>query len=152
MKSILLAFTLLFSSYAFCQKAMTFKQAAEVGISIKDLDTMYMSGVHSDPSLKVFKKNTDEFIESYYQMLRDFGKFLGSNDFKWETTTKCFNRIYFNKDGKVDYFLYNFNSEISEEMKIRFDELLNEFIKDYQFPMSADVPFSQCSPVTYKPK
>jgi len=152
MKTVILIFSVVISLSAFSQKAMTFQKAAQEGVKIGNLDSVYMSGVHSDRSLMVFKSNTNEFIESYYQMLRDFGKFLGNNDFKWETQTKCFNRIYFNKDGKVDYFLYNFNSELSDEMKARFDILLNEFIKDYQFPMSAEVPFSQCSPVTYSPK
>jgi hypothetical protein len=152
MKSVLLTFAVFISSSAFCQKAMTIKKASDEGTTIEQLDGIYKSGIHSYDSLAVFNDNFEAFTEAYYQLLRDFGKFLSSNNFTWETTTRCWNRIYFNKDGKVDYFLYQFNTEISEEMKVRFDELLNEFIKDYQFPMSADVPFSQCSPVNYKPK
>jgi hypothetical protein len=98
------------------------------------------------------KDNSEEFVNAYYQLLLDFGKFLSANDFHWKQTTRCWNRIYFNKDGKVDYFLYQFNSELSDEMKTRFDILLNEFIKDYQLPITAEVPFSQCSPVNYQAK
>ena len=111
-----------------------------------------MSAVHVDTSLCVFKNRVNEVGESYRELLLGFGKYLKSHNFKWEKPTKGFNRIYFNKDGGIDYFIYSFQpDQLTAEQEMQFDQLLNEFIIDYRFPLTAEVGFHQCSPVTYKP-
>ena len=94
--------------------------------------------------------------KAYIKLLQDFGKFLTNHNFKWDKPTKCFNRIYFNVDGTIDYFLYNFlgkqEDKLSEEGQKEFNELLNQFIKEYKFTMTSKIKFSQCSPTTYMPK
>jgi hypothetical protein len=69
--------------------------------------------------------------------------------------TKCFNRIYFNPEGKIDYFLFNFLFTGGEKPTLlreaRFQELLNGYIQEYQFPLKPGIKFAQCSPVTYMP-
>lgn len=134
------------------QTALPIDIAKQQGIGIAELDSLYMSGVHSDSTLAVFHKNQDEFISSYQKLLQDFGKFLKQNNFNWEKPTKGFNRIYFDKAGKIDYFLYSFRpGQITPEQEKVFGELLNKFIQTYQFPMTADKGYAQCSPVTYMP-
>ena len=89
---------------------LTFQNAEKQGISIKNLDSLYTSAVHADTALAVFKteKEQDALQQAYVKLLQDFGKFLSENNFKWEKPTRCFNRIYFNSDGTIDYFLFNF--------------------------------------------
>jgi hypothetical protein len=134
----------------FPQKAMTFQQAEKSGVRASKLDSVYPSGLHVDSMQSVFHHRQDEFIAAYQKMLQDLGKYLKANGFTWGKPTAGFNRIYFNGNGTIDYFLYNFKKgEITEEKEKQFDALLNKFIKTYQFPMKAKTGFAQCSPVRY---
>jgi hypothetical protein len=137
---------------------LTFQDAEKQGISIKHLDSIYTSAVHSDTSLAVFKTETEQeaLQQAYLTLLQDFGKFLSDNNFKWDKPTRCFNRIYFSSDGTIDYFLFNFLGKIevkaTENSEKEFQRLLNAFIGDYKFPLTAKTKFAQCSPTTYMPK
>ena len=137
---------------------LTFQNAEKQGISIKHLDSLYKSAVHTDTSLAVFKTEKEQgaLQQAYVKLLQDFGKFLSENNFKWETPTRCFNRIYFNSDGTIDYFLFNFlgktEDKPAEIIEKEFQRLLNVFISDYKFSLTAKTKFAQCSPTTYMPK
>lgn len=134
---------------------LTFQEAEKQGIPILHLDSVYKSAIHSDTSLAVFKTETEQnsMQKAYIQLLQDFGRFLSSNNFKWERPTRCFNRIYFNSDGTTDYFLFNFLGDTSykpsEKNEKEFKRLLNLFISDYKLSLTAKTPFVQCSPTTY---
>lgn len=161
MKSnVILFFLLLCLSAASAQKrplAITFQKAEKQGLTIGKLDSIYKSAVDTNPEKAVFisPEEQKKLISAYTTLLQDLGKYLHENNFKWENPTKCFNRIYFQPNGKIDYFLYNFIQKpgdlhpISDEKRAAFDELLNAFVKNYQFKLSAPVKFAQCSPVTY---
>ena len=134
------------------KKAMTFSDASLVIKEYDQLDNIYQSAVHSDTQLAVFKSEEEQrnHIESYHSMLRDLGEFLKSNGFEWGGETRCFNRIYFNQDGKVDYFLFNFMSDsVPNNKEEEFARLLELFLENYTFGVTADTKFSQCSPVKY---
>jgi hypothetical protein len=137
---------------------MTFQEAEKNGISIQKLDSLYTSAVHSDTSKAVFKteKEQEELYQAYVKLLQDFGQFLNDNNFHWEKPTKCFNRIYFDPNGSIDYFLFNFlgktEEKPTENIQIEFARLLNAFISDYYFSLTAPEPFAQCSPTTYMPQ
>ena len=130
-------------------KALSFQDAPKNHLSVPHLDSTYKSAVHTDTSQSAFPGREDEVSANYIKMLQDLGRFLKAKGFKWEKTTKSFNRIYFSADGRVDYYLYNFKGAIAETKEAEFKALLNEFIKTYRFPMHCKVKFAQCSPVTY---
>jgi len=124
------------------------------------LDSLYKSAVHSDTSLAVFKTDLEQkaLIQAYYKLLQDFSKFLSEGNFTWDKQTKVFNKVYFNTDGSIDFFLYNFmymnvktDDQLSAEKQNEFNRLLNLFILDYKIPMTAKTKFSQCGPSLYKP-
>lgn len=153
MKKLLIFLILItLTSILFGQKAMTFAEANKQGISIESLDRLYASGIHADTSLAVFTNNIDEYILAYQTLLKDLGDYLKQNNFIWEKPTNGFNRIYFRKDGAIDFFLYDFRpGQLTEDQEKKFGELLSVFIKDHRFALSADKKFAQCSPVTYMP-
>jgi hypothetical protein len=143
---------LFFCFLSYGQKAMTFNEANEQNIKMSSLDSQYQSGIHADTSLAVFKTNTDEYFAGYQDLLLDLGQYLKENNFLWDKPTNGFNRIYFDKNGKIDYFLYSFRpNQMTTEQEKRFAELLGKFILNYKFPLTANTKFSQCSPVTYMP-
>lgn len=140
-------------------KVFSVEEAQKIGINIEKLDLEYKSAVHIDSTKAVFRTETqqEKLQESYIKLLQDFGSFLNKNNFKWETKTKCFQRIYFASNGKIDYFIYNFKLKnvlpenlISEEKQKEFERLLELFIKDYTFTSSAKEKFAQCSPTSYQ--
>lgn len=161
MKSILklLLLILLSNKMQSQTKVFSIDEAQKNGISIDKLDLEYKSAVHSDSTKAVFKTEVEQqkLQESYTKLLQDFGSFLNKNNFKWQTKTKCFQRIYFAPNGKIDYFIYNFKLKnvlpenlISEEKHKEFQKLLELFVKDYTFSSTASEPFAQCSPTSYQ--
>ncbi|GAA4057975.1 hypothetical protein [Flavobacterium chungnamense] len=91
-------------------KVFSVEEAQKIGINIEKLDLEYKSAVHIDSTKAVFRTEAQQqkLQESYIKLLQDFGSFLNKNNFKWESKTKCFQRIYFAPNGKIDYFIYNF--------------------------------------------
>lgn len=152
MKQLTLLLFLLCTTTIFSQLAVTFEKAGELHLRGPHMDSIYHSGLNADSTKAVFWENSDEYVESFEKMLQVFGKYLKANGFVWEQPAKGFNRVYFNETGKIDYFIYSFRPEqITPEQEIRFNELLNQFIQTYQFPLQAKSKFAQCSPVTYMP-
>ncbi|WP_396146095.1 hypothetical protein [Flavobacterium sp.] len=161
MKSVLkILLIVLLSNNLYSQsKVFSIEEAQKIGISIDKLDLEYKSAVHSDITKAVFKTEAQQqkLQESYTKLLQDFGSFLNKNNFKWESKTKCFQRIYFAPNGKIDYFIYNFKLKnvlpenfISEEKQKEFQRLLKLFVKEYTFSSTASEPFAQCSPTSYQ--
>ena len=157
--ALILVLLLTICSQTFAQHlGLTFQECEKHGISISNLDTIYQSAVHADPTQAVFKTPEEDqaMVDAYYKLIQDFSTFLNENEFVWEKQALCFNRIYFDKDGTIDYFLYNFvgtdEEKPSEADQEEFQRLLNLFIQDYQIPLTADIKFAQCSPVRYMPK
>jgi hypothetical protein len=152
MKRLLVVLVALFPFISNAQKiATSFKDAVEnKGLSIEKLDEAYQSALHDDSTKAAFYGQQKEFYNAYISLLQDLGTHLKENNFKWGKKTKCFNRIYINKDGGIDYFLFNFKpEEVSSEKEAEFRQHLESFIQTYKFPLSNEVNFAQCSPVTY---
>jgi|688.fasta_scaffold706674_1 hypothetical protein len=118
---------------------------------IKQLDSIYQSALHVDTSLAVFKTDADQqkMFDAYSTFLQDFGKFLKQNNFTWGQETKCWNRLYFDKDGSVDYYIYNFKSQIEKAKEEQFKLLFAEYIMTHKINITADKKFAQCSPVRF---
>lgn len=130
--------------------ASTFQHAIDQGISLKKLDETYQSALHEDSAKAAFKGREKEFYAGYVALLKELDQFLKQHHFQWGKTTKCFNRIYLNKNGEIDYFFFNFKpGEIEKSKEQDFEKLLGEFIKSYKFPLTNQHNFSQCSPVIY---
>jgi hypothetical protein len=132
------------------QKGLSIPVAKEQGITVEHLDSIYKSAVHSEPAKAVFKTEAEQqkLAEAYVKFLTDFGSFLLKNHFKWENATRGWNRIYIAPNGKIDYFLYSLR-DLPAEKEQEFNRLLNLYVKDHKFPITAPVKFAQCSPVTY---
>ena len=151
-RKLLLGIFMTFSLQGFAQKVITFQNAIESGIRIEALDSMYKPALSggSDSLQAVFYGKHKEFQTQYIAMLKAVGKHLKANNFSWGKNTRCFNRIYFNAQGTIDYFLFNFKKgELTLEKELEFEKLLSTFIENYKFPLPAQSRFAQCSPVTY---
>jgi hypothetical protein len=136
----------------------SFEQAKDDGIRIEHLDSTYKSAVHFDTTKAVFKsaKQQKKVMREYSKLFEDLGKYLSEHDFYWDKQTRCFNRLYFNADGTVDYFLYNFLGSgeqlPSPEKQKQFETLVSAFIREHKVDLKANEKYAQCSPITYQPK
>lgn len=132
---------------------MSIQQLREMNIKIEDIEKNYKNAIDTPPAESVFK--VEELQPAYQKLLQDVGSFLAKNNFKWEKKTRCFQRIYFNSDGTIDYFIFNFigkpEDQPSDEKQAEFSKLINQFVQGYKFPLSAKVKFAQCSPTSYMP-
>lgn len=134
------------------QKGLSFEEAKEKGILTSHLDSIYASSIDADTNKGVFRNNSEEFIAAYYKLLQDFGKYLSNHNFLWNEPTNEFHRIYFNKEGKIDYYLYSIRpNPLTTEQQKRFAELLTAFLMDYKFPLKASENFVQCGSSKYMP-
>mgnify|MGYP001049815414 CR=1 FL=1 len=152
MKKIILC---LLSSFFVCslcgQTAISINKAKEQGITFDSLDSIYTRATSDGTKSYVFE-NSEEVSNAWYKMISDVSSFLVKNKEILNLNISIFQRVYFNKDGKIDYYLFNIRNldELTEEEVQLFTDLLNEFVKDYQFPLSADKGFSQCGNVNFQ--
>lgn len=150
-KLLLLIICLCTLTVANAQKVVSsFKEAEGTAYSMQSLDARYKSAIHEDSRQAVFiGQAQQQHIAAYQQLLQNLGKYLAQNNFSWGKPTRCFNRFYFNKDGSIDYYLYNFQ-DVDTQKLAEFQRLMSQFIQSNRIAMQAPVKFSQCSPVVYK--
>lgn len=150
-KTLSFLFLIAISLSSSAQLALSLDNAQQQDINIPTLDSLYKSGVHSNPDSAVFNDQQNDYIKAYYGMLQEMNSYLNDNSFRWGGITRGFNRIYFNEDGTIQFFIYDFeDEELSPERLERFNQLLNEFIADFKFPLNKNLKFSQCSPANYR--
>jgi len=138
--------------------AVSRQEAYTRGIDVKTLDSLYQSAVHIDSTQAVFKpaKLQEKMYQEYVKLLESLGDYLETHKFVWTKPIACFNRIYFDMNGAIDYYIYSFRGKpedmLSPEQELEFNRLLNEFIQEYKVDLKADRPFAQCSPSTFMPR
>lgn len=138
-------------NYSFSQsKCFPWKEVGQSGVTFNELDSIYTDAGKVDTTmLTAFKGRDDEFFEAWKKLLQDISAFLWKNSFKWDSPTRCFNVFYFDKDGTIDYYFY----KIDDFKKTgEFEKLMNEFIKDYKFPLKAEMKFKQCGSAIFQDK
>ncbi|WP_417353249.1 hypothetical protein [Flavobacterium alkalisoli] len=146
MKKLLLS-VLFISVFSYGQQSMSFKEAKEKGI-YPEVENVYKPAI-GPGGVFTTDEDVQKHIEAYQNFLKGLGDYLVKNNFKWEETTKGFNRIYMDITGKVEYYLYDFKTDITQEKEKEFNRLLNGYIKRINFEITAPVKFAQCSPFTF---
>ncbi|OZV68175.1 hypothetical protein [Winogradskyella aurantia] len=92
-------------------------------------------------------------INSWSNFHKNVTRFLKEEKFDWEvadSTISIYNRIYFDKNGNINYYVFNINNpSITEEKKAEFENVLLKFSKDVQLDLQRNQAFSQCGKTTY---
>jgi hypothetical protein len=130
--------------------ADSFQHADSLGYSMQVLDKQYKSAVGAGDV--VFKGDDEKrLIAAYTTMLFDLDKYLNQNNFRWNSQVRIFNRVYFEPDGSISYYLVNLKpTGLDGEKQKAFLSLLNNFIQHYKINITANSKFAQCSPVIYE--
>lgn len=137
-------------------RGLSRNEALELEMNFDSMDSLYQNAVNVDSTKAVFKtaEQSGKVHEEWQKLLQELGNHLKENDFEWEQPTDGFNRIYFDSDGSIDYFIFSFRGPGTpdEEREAEFKQLLNEFLADYKADLKADQKFSQCGGVRYMPQ
>lgn len=130
--------------------ADTFQHAEGAGYSMQELDKKYKSAIGAGDV--VFKGDDEQrLITAYTSMLHDLNKYLNENNFRWDSRVRIFNRIYFEPDGSISYYLVNLQpTGLTVQKQKAFINLLSSFIQHYKIKITANTRFAQCSPVVYE--
>lgn len=132
------------------QQCLTFKEGKKQGLEPEKLDIEYVNAVHADTAVfAIYSGQDDEFFAAYQAMFKTLGKYLKENGMEWDKPARAVHKIYFNDEGKIDYWLYNFKGKVSDENQTRFTEIMNEFLKEYKFPIKPKAKFSQCGSASF---
>ncbi len=131
-------------------KVMTVDEAEKDKIPFKN----YKVAVSLSNKNAVFYGMSDSVINSFQGMLHDMLDYLDQQNFKWNDTLLMFNKVYFDKSGKIDYYTYRILSKkgITPEQEKNFRGLLTTFIQTYRFPMKGNANFSQVSEAVFMDK
>ena len=151
LKKILVILLLFYAKSVAAQHvADTFQHAETSGYSMQQLDKQYKSAIGAGDV--VFKGDDEKrLIIAYTTMLHDLNKYLNQNNFRWNSQVRIFNRIYFEPDGSISYYLVNLKpTGLDDEKQKAFVTLLSNFIQHYKIKITANARFAQCSPVVYE--
>ena len=92
-------------------------------------------------------------INSWTNFHKKVNEFLEEENFSWEvpdSTISIYNRIYFDKNGNVNYYVFNINNpSITEDKKTEFENVLMQFSKNVKLELQRDQEFSQCGKTKY---
>lgn len=132
------------------ENVLSFSQADEQHISIETIDNQYPDAIHANPEQALFSTNQAEFIQEYQNFIQELAQHLNEYGFFWEEPTRIFNRIYFSKEGTVDYFFYNEeHAGFTDSQMEEFNKIVADFITNHSLNIESESTYAQCSPVVY---
>jgi len=92
-------------------------------------------------------------INSWSSFHKKVTVFLEQENFKWEipdSTISIYNRIYFNKNGTINYYVFNINNpSVTAEKKAEFEKVLEKFSRDVKLDLKREQEFAQCGKTRY---
>ncbi len=131
------------------QSCMTFQETEKNNISIKHLDSLYLNATASGTFAGVFN-GSKKFDEAWLKFHQDLINYMAKRGIKWEKPQNCFNKIYFEADGKVAYWFFNFPKadNVPADVQEKYRNSINEFSKTEKLKIKSEAKFSQCVTVT----
>jgi hypothetical protein len=92
-------------------------------------------------------------VKSWYGFHKKVSQFIKEENFKWEvpdSTITILNRIYFDKSGTVDYYLFRIrNPSVSAEKRTEYEKLLQKFSKEVKLDLKRTEKYAQCGKIKY---
>ncbi|MGZ3884659.1 MAG: hypothetical protein ACXVPQ_09830 [Bacteroidia bacterium] len=142
---------LVFSSAYSQHIASTPSGLAGQGTSVAKLDSLYKNVLDPDPGQTLFNGKGAAYYDAHVKLFNDLSAFLKQNNFSWGQPVRTITRIYYKKDGSIDYFIYDLSkSGLSAEKQDQFGKLLSTFVQTYQTSIHAGHDFYHRSPYTFK--
>ena len=152
-KFIFVLFLLMACLPSFSQRVMTFQEMEKNGLKMDSLQRIYPNATRSDTFVGVFPagKKGDQFNAAWLDYYTDLMNYFSENGLIWEKPTYCFNKIFFDSKGRVEYWFFNFSKadNIPDSIQQKYSDGLKKFSKKHKIRIKADSKFTQCASVTF---
>lgn len=127
------------------QKVMRLVDAREIGLTTEHKDSLYKSAFNMQDSTDcAFPGRVDEFLEIWPSTLQAMGKYLHRQGFRHPQDIPITYRIFFGTDGRIEHFHYAIREAIDPDLEKRFQQGVEQFTDDHEFPLKPVGPFKQC--------
>jgi len=91
---------------------------------------------------------------SWAKFHKNLSHFIKEEKFKWEvsdSTITIMNRIYFDKNGTIDYYTFKIkNPSVTDEKIVEYKRVLQKFSKNVKLDLNRDENYAQCGKIKYK--
>jgi len=145
--SIVLCFGL---THVDAQVVMTFEAADGAGLRMSQLERTYNVELGEGETLYVSEMDGRQEMEMFVALRYQLADSLRAWGFKWEHTTSVKNRVFFNTEGRLDYFFYDTAPHFTSPMeRTRFEDLLVRFFEIYQLPELPGTRIVRCAPIRF---
>jgi hypothetical protein len=133
------------TTLAQAQTVVTFDRLRAFGVTLSELESQF--NIEIDEEIHLYAPPVNPNGE--LNMLRDMGRQLGDSleawGQKWERMTTIRNRVFFNNDGTVEYFVYSaLPSFASPFHQTSFEDRLTLFLKDFRLPNTPKTRIARC--------
>ena len=92
-------------------------------------------------------------VESWSEFHKKVSQFIKEENFKWEvpdSTITIFNRIYFDKNGTIDYYTFKIkNPSVSSEKQAEYEKVLQKFSKEVKLDLKRSEQYAHCGKTKY---
>jgi len=92
-------------------------------------------------------------IKSWSKFHQKVSKYIKEEKFTWEvqdSIIKISNRIYFDKNGNVEYYSFRIqNPNVTPEKRLEYEKLLLKFSEKEKVDLQRDNKFAQCGNIKY---
>ncbi|CAL2102713.1 conserved protein of unknown function [Tenacibaculum sp. 190130A14a] len=99
----------------------------------------------------VSKDSLKSVYQSWVKLHTDLNVFLGEKKFNWgleKTQIKLFNKIYFNKEGRIKTYAFRVYDSISKEKADEFKKLIKDFAQEVKIKIKRENAFAQCGKIS----
>jgi hypothetical protein len=116
----------------------------------QNLDSLYPNLL--DPK-NAHKKVYKKVVKSWRSFHQQFPKFMKEKKFTWgvpDSTIRIVNKIYFNKNGHVEYYFFKIqNPSVPEEKKNEFEAVLQHFSEHTSIDLKREHKYAQCGKTVF---
>jgi len=124
---------------------------------ISTLDSVYISAIHVDSSKAFFKTESSQeaWVARWQNMLYALGDSLTSHDVQWNQKLRITSRVYFDEQGRIDYYLYSIKETSpgypGQGLCDSLRTVLKSFVQTYRMDTVIGGKVAQCGPVSLMP-
>ena len=100
------------------------------------------------------KADPEKVYASWSNFHQQIGNILAKENFSWgtdEPIIRMQNKVYFNKEGKVEHYAFFIGtSSVTEEKQKEFGEIVQKHLSEIKINLERKEQFAQCGRISYK--
>lgn len=124
-------------------------------IALNEIRELYLDSTYTnllDPR-NVTESEYKDVTKSWSEFHKKVSKFIKEENFKWgvpDSMITIANRIYFDKNGTIDYYTFKIrNKSVSAEKSAEYEKVLQKFSKEVKLDLKRDKNYAQCGNIKY---